>query len=162
MRYPIRHLTIAAALLALALPVAGSGSIEGRWLLVEETYGNGGLNLRRDKPAQTLEFVREGGRLSGRTRLSPDVPELSWPSFGVENGPQPVTVDAVAIPLAENGVRTRYRTPAREGQIQVDIVEEYQLSEDGNSLLGTVTVTLLRNGESRGGYVLHRRYERKP
>ena len=162
MNHLIRYLTVAAALLALALPVAGADSLEGRWLLVEETYGTGGLNLRRDKPAQTLEFVREGGRLTGRSRLSPDVPELPWPSFGVEDAAQPVTVDAVAIPLTEDSVRARYRTPAREGQVQVDVIEEYQVSADGNSLLGTVTVTLLRNGESRGGYVLHRRYERQP
>ena len=162
----LRYLTVAAGLLALSAfvgSVAHAASVEGRWLLVEETYGNGGLNLRRDKPALTLSFVREGGRLTAKTRLAPGAPERPWPALIVKDAPAHMTVEEVVIPLIENTVRARYRARAvHDAPAQAEIVEEYSLSEDGRSLIGTVTVTFLQSGQPRGGYVLHRRFERQP
>ena len=160
----IRHLTIAAALLALALPVAGAASLEGRWLLVEETYGTGALNLRREKEPQTLSFVREGVALKGRTRLTPDGPERSWPALFLEEaGSAAAVVEELTFSPNQDRVHTRYRTPfVREDKVQLDIVEEYVVSESGESLVGTVTVTFLYRGETRGSFVLHRTFERQP
>jgi hypothetical protein len=156
----------AAALLVLTVfagPAAHAASVEGRWLLVEETYGNGGSNLRRGKPALTLSFSREDGRLTAVTRLTPDAREQPWPALTVQDAPAQMTIEEIVIGPVERTVRARYRARAAlDDPPQAEIVEEYSLSEDGRSLLGTVTVTFLQDGQPRGGYVLHRRFERQP
>jgi hypothetical protein len=158
-----RILTVACAVVFLASAAAVAGPLEGRWVLVEETYGTGGLNLMRQKPPQTIEFVREGGRLEGRTRIRPDGPEGPWPAFFVDAADEPLDVHEVWISPTEDEVRARYRTPAvRDDKVRLDIVEEYSLSEEGDSLVGTVTVTFLSHGGTRGSFVLHRRFERQP
>lgn len=153
-----------AILVALAFPTARAGPLEGRWVLVEETYGSGGLNLVRDKPPQTIRFVREGAALTGRMRLGPDEPENAWPVFFLEqDGDAASAVEELSFSPAEDHVLARYRTPfVREDKARLDIVEDYRVSEDGKSLVGTVKVTFLHAGEKRGGFVLHRKFEKQP
>jgi len=149
------RLAYAAALVAaLVGGPAAAGTLEGRWVLVEETYGAGGLDLSHQKPRQTIEFVRERGALVGRATMGEDARLQAWP---------PETGDAqVSFSPHENGVRVRYRTPENDDQFRLDIVEEYRVSGDGRELSGTMKVTFLRAGEERGSFVLHRRFERLP
>ena len=154
----------ATLLVALSFPTALAGPLEGRWVLVEETYGSGGLNLVREKPPQTIRFVREGAALEGRTRLAPDEPERSWPVFFLEQAEAAAAaLEELSYSPAEDRVLARYRTPfVREDKVRLDIVEDYRVSGDGESMVGTVKVTFLDAGEKRGGFVLHRRFERQP
>ncbi len=153
---------LALAALVVAAASAG-GTIEGRWRLVEQSYGAGRANLAdRDTPLR-IEFRREGGRLVGRTWIDgANGAVLRWPAL--PGGP---TVEVLEIDLArdEGQVRARYRTesaPGEEGSLE--IVESYRVSEDGGTLSGSVSVTLLRGDgwESGGSYTLHRRFVREP
>jgi hypothetical protein len=163
----LRNLCACATLVAivtLSFSTARAGPLEGRWVLVEETYGSGGLNLVREKPPQTIRFVREGVALAGRTRLAPDEPERSWPVFFLEQAEAAAAaLEELSFSPSEDHVVARYRTPfVREDKVRLDIVEDYRVSEDGESMVGTVKVTFLHAGETRGGFVLHRRFERQP
>jgi len=155
---------VCATLVALSFPTARAGPLEGRWVLVEETYGSGGLNLVRDKPPQTIRFARDGAALTGRMRLGPDEPENPWPVFFLEQGEAAAAVlEELSFSPAEDHVLARYRTPfVREDKTRLDIVEDYHVSEDGESMVGTVKVTFLHAGEKRGGFVLHRKFEKQP
>jgi hypothetical protein len=44
----------------------------------------------------------------------------------------------------------------------LEVVEEYRVAEGGRYLEGSVRVAFVRDGEARGSYVLHRRFEREP
>ena len=101
-----RTLIAFCGLVFLASTYAAAGPLEGRWLLVEETYGTGGLNLRRDKPPQTIELVREGGGLVARTRIGPQgSASRPWPAFVIGDTPARVSVNELSIAPAEDGVR---------------------------------------------------------
>jgi hypothetical protein len=144
---------VALAAFVVAFPAA-AGTLEGRWVLVEETYGAGGLDLSRHKPEQTIEFVRERGALVAKARMGEDARIQTWP---------PATGDAqLSYSPQEGQVRVRYRTPENDDRFCLEIVEEYRASADGNELSGTMKVTFLREGEERGSFVLHRRFERRP
>ena len=158
-------LTAAFAVVFLTSAVVMAGTLEGRWQLVEETYGTGGLNLRRDKPPQTIEFVREGGRLTAHTLIgSGSQPRRLWPAFVIGDAPARISVSEMLIAPAEDGVRARYTVSAfREGDdMELDVVEDYRLQGDGQTLAGTVRVRFVRGSESRGSFVLHRTFERQP
>ena len=160
-----RILAVVCALVFLASTAALAGPLEGRWLLVEETYGTGGLNLMRQKPPQTIEFVREGGRLAARTRIGPESqPMRPWPAFVIGDAPAQISVSEMLIAPAEDGVRARYTVSSfREGDDMVlEVIEDYRLDDDGHSLIGTVRVEFVRGTGSRGSFVLHRRFERQP
>lgn len=157
-----RRRAVAVVLLGIfaALPAAAA-TLEGRWALVEETYGAGGLDLTRNKPRVTIEFVRESGSLVGRIRLAPEAVAERWPISGPAD--RPVVAKDVELRIApqEDGVRARYLTPENEDRFRLDVVEEYRVSDDGAFLIGTMTVTFLREGETRGSFVLHRRFQRQ-
>ena len=156
--------SVAVAVFLCVLLPAQAGSLEGRWRLVEETYGAGQRNLVREEASQTIEFVREGTQLEGRTRIGPGMPELrDWPSFVIGETAAPLTVHEKLIRPGEDGIRVRYEVAAfRDDDMRLDVVEEYSLSDDGRSMTGTVTVTFLRGSESRGSFVLHRKFEKQP
>jgi hypothetical protein len=161
----LRKLAPTCAVVFLAAAATMAGPLEGRWLLVEETYGTGGLDLTRDRPPQTIEFVREGGRLAARTRIGPGSrPARPWPSFVIGESSARIAVHEILIAPAEDGVRARYTVSAfRDGDDMVlEVVEDYHLEGDGQILAGTVLVKFLRGDESRGTFELHRRFERQP
>ena len=73
-----------SSLLALALLLLLTGSVtaqaatlEGRWLLVKQSYGKGNSNLVRDAAPLHLEFFREGGALTGWLRTGEERSEES-------------------------------------------------------------------------------------
>lgn len=140
-----------------------AGTLEGRWLLVEQTYGSGRSNLVKDEEPLRLEFFREGGGLVARAWFGDGSDGvMPWPSLLTGDGAD-VRVEAIVIASRENHVRARYRTaPAPGEETALEIVEEYRVDEDGKSLTGTVTVSAVRAGEPGGSYVLHRRFEREP
>jgi hypothetical protein len=161
----LQALAAALALVFLTSSTTLAGNLEGRWRLVEETYGNGGLDLGRDKPPQTIEFVREGGRLTARTRIGPESrPTRPWPAFVIGDAAARVSVSEMLIAPTEDGVRARYTVASfREGDdMVIEVVEDYRLEGDGETLAGTVRVEFLLAGESRGSFVLHRTFERQP
>jgi hypothetical protein len=145
----------------LAVSTAGAATLEGRWILVEETYGAGGADLTRHKPPLTIEFAREGGSLAGTIRESPAVAAQRWPIAGPAGAPIAAGDLEVALGPGEDRVRARYLTPENDDRFRLHVVEEYRVSEDGAYLIGTMTVTFLREGEPRGSFVLHRRFERR-
>jgi hypothetical protein len=148
----------------LAAGAAMAGPLEGRWLLVEETYGTGGLDLTRDRPMQVIEFVREGGRLAAHTRIGAGARAHPWPAFVIGETAAGINVHEILIAPAEDGVRARYTVSAfRDGDDMVlEVVEDYRLEGDGQILAGTVVVKFLRGEEPRGSFELHRRFERQP
>jgi hypothetical protein len=160
----LRAAVIACSFLCLATAAAVAGPLEGRWLLVEETYGTGGLDLTRGRPPQTIEFLREGGRLVASTRIGADARSRPWPAFVIGESPAPVAVHEMLIAPAEDGVRARYTVSAfRDGDDMVlEVEEEYRLEGDGRILAGTVVVEFLRGDEPRGSFELRRRFERQP
>jgi hypothetical protein len=158
-----KTITTVTAILLLGIGMAGAGPLEGRWLLVEQTYGSGGSNLIKDEEPLRLEFSREGDHLAARAWFGDGSGGLlQWPSLLTGDGAE-VHVEEFVIAPREDRVRVRYRTePDPREKTGLEIVEEYHVGDDGNTLTGTVTVSLVRAGESGGSYVLHRRFEREP
>jgi len=150
--------------LPLAALAAPPSSPEGLWTLVHQSYGRGDANLaEKDRPLR-LEFAREGAGLSGRIWVGDDVAEArSWPAWVVEGKALPLEIQRWDVESSTGAVTTRYLVrPSESSELILDVVETYHLDKESGELVGTVTVTFLANGEKRGSYVLHRRFERRP
>jgi hypothetical protein len=147
---------------AVAAPAAGT--LEGRWLLVEQHYGKGHADqATKDQPVR-LEFVRDGGTLAGRIWAgSEEAVAERWPAMVVDGEPREIRIDEYRTGRDSEWVRATYTVPPRPGDdLVLKIVEEYRVAAEGRELVGTATVSFIRDGEPRGSYVLHRRFERQP
>lgn len=169
--------TCIALLLALAPRPASRDnarpvSLEGRWVLVEQSYGKGKSDLAGvDKPIH-LEFSRQGVGMTARA-LSEEDPGRSWdwPVVVADGEPLPIQLIHRAI-HAESGIaEARYRLrPSRGDDLILEVVESYRLVEDGEALVGTVRIRFLlpptgaeeKGFRERGVYELTRRFERVP
>ena len=154
------------ALLAAAWPAPAlcAGSLEGRWVLVEQHYGEGRSNLAPDDRPVKLEFSLEGNRLTGRVWAGDaEANAVPWPAAPVKGEPVPAQVRDYSSSPRLDRVRVEYSAePAPGDGLVLEIVEEYRLVDEGKTLEGSVTVAFVRDGEPRGSYVLHRRFEREP
>ena len=161
----LRTLAIGLLSVLLTAPALLAGPLEGRWKLVEQTYGSGAANLVRatEAPLQ-LEFVREDGILKGKVWSGDErARALDWPAVLSDTGAQPIEVEQVRIAPGEDRAEAHYRAgPGPNDGRVVEFVEEYRIAEDGRALVGTVNVKLTRDGEPGGSYVIHRRFERMP
>jgi hypothetical protein len=158
------RIAVAATMLLLAGAAAQAGSLEGHWVLVEQNYGKGGSNLAPLERPVHIEFLTEGSGLTatiwaGEGREA----AVSWPAVISPDGLLPIDLKQRRIDRGSGTVRAEYevRPESSEGLV-LRIVEEYRLSEKGAALSGTTEVSFLRDGEPRGSYTLHRRFERRP
>jgi hypothetical protein len=157
-------LATALVLSSSAVAAPAPGSLEGRWLLVEQRYGKGEADhASTDQPVR-LEFVRDGGTVAGTIRAgSGESVAARWPAMVVDGEPQEIRVEEYRTGRDSEWVRASYTVPPRPGDdLMLKVVEEYRVSTGGKELVGTVTVSFMRDGEPRGSYVLHRRFERQP
>ena len=150
---------IAFASAALAL----AGPIEGRFRLVEQRYERGDANLASQDLPVRVEFHREGGVLAGWIWAGDrEEGALPWPAFAGDAGPVPVEGVEVRDDAAAGEVSARYRVgPAPGDDLVLEIVETYRLVESGGALEGTMTVRFTGGATNRGGFTLHRRFERE-
>ena len=154
---------------ALALVVSFFASVtlaaspEGRWRLVEQRYEAGAANTMADGPALRLEFTREGGRLAARMWAGDDASAaVPWPAFSASEGKRAALVLERGEDALAGEVTVRYRIPPATGDdLVLDVTERYKVSSDGATLEGTVEVRFLGGDKNRGGYTLHRRFERE-
>jgi hypothetical protein len=144
-------------LLTLGATTTRAPSLEGRWRLVEQTYGEGRANLLRGQEPHYIEFTREDGRLAGRVAHGP-------PGSPLERWPALAGLDAaIVFSPEEDRVSARYRIrPDPADDTLVEIVEDYRVMEGGRELHGSVTISLKNAGAPAGAYVLQRRFEREP
>jgi len=167
----IARRAVAASFLALLLAAglapaarAGNGTAEGRWVLVEQHYGKGSSNLAPDEQPVKIEFVHEGGRLTGRVWAgAAEAEALPWPVAPVRGeSPRPRVHDYFSSPRLDE-VRVEYSVEPSPGDgLVLEVVEEYRVVDEGKALEGSVRVAFVRDGQPRGSYVLHRRFEREP
>lgn len=157
----VAMLAVFLLLAAVSAPAAGD-TLEGRWKLVEQNYGKGRMNLADLEAPVLLEFLGgvQGVRATIRTAGN-ESRALPWPAYVNDEGPVPVEVLEVSADPAARKAGARYRVrPSPEDDLVLLIVEEYSLSEDGETLRGSATVTFTVGEEKRGSFVLHRRFER--
>ena len=149
-------------------PLAGA-SLEGRWKLVEQTFGSGAANYAEPGAPLRIEFKREGPRLAGTIWIDGErARALPWPAFTADE--QILAIEGLHLsddPVA-GSVRAGYRVRsfAQDGE-SLEVVEEYQLTDGGRALSGTVTLTPVSNTpsiktSSPPHIVWHRRFEREP
>lgn len=149
----------------LALLVVGAGpalALEGRFVLVEQTYQRGERNLAPLDVPVRLEIAATPRGIEGRIWAGEDpAASIRWPAILVEGTALPVEVHSVrATPTG--GVEARYRTrPAAGDDLVLEIREAYEPSPDGNALVGTLEIRFTGGEGNRGGYTLHRRFERE-
>jgi hypothetical protein len=160
-RTAIRVILLTGLLAALGTPGLAAdppATLEGRWVLVEESYGEGSKNLTADDNRVWIEF--EGSR--AETWLhDPSGSGHEWPAFVDAGGPLPVTPLAVVVDPAAGTAEARYLVSQDPvGGLQLEVVERYALSEDGSALSGNVSVTFVRDGKTEGSFELRRRFER--
>lgn len=150
-------------LLLAAIPVLWAGDLEGRWRLVEQTYGEGSANLASsDKPFH-LELRDSGGRLSGKVWSDDASRALDWPAIDLAAERPPIRILDSSLEPGSDRIRVRYRVrPVPEEDVELEIVERYRLSDGGEALVGTVEVSFHRDGKTSGSYRLERRFERTP
>jgi hypothetical protein len=146
-----------------AVAIAAAGPIEGRFRLVEQRYERGDVNLASQDLPVRVEFHREGGVLSGRIWAGDrEESALPWPAFAGDAGPVPVEAVVVRDDVAAGEVSARYRVgPSPGDDLVLEIVETYRLVESGGALEGTMTVRFTGGTMNRGGFTLHRRFERE-
>ncbi len=146
------------------LPAPGPG-LAGTWTLVEQRYEGGPNNLADPERPLVLELLRDGLELAVRIRGGGDRDplELPWPAFANDEGPLPVEVVELWRPAGGDRIRARYRVrPSDASDLVLEITEEYALTDGGRALAGRMEVRFTGGEKNRGGYVLHRRFERLP
>ena len=151
-------------MLVLAPVAFASANLEGRWRLVQQHYGEGEANQAiADLPIR-LEFLRDRGNLVGRVRIGEaEAPARDWPALEIAGETRTVLLQERRFDETTGEVLARYRLqPAPGDGLVLEITERYRLGGDGQSLVGTVEVDFMRDGERRGGYVLRRRFAREP
>lgn len=148
-----------AALAAFAPIHAG---VEGRWVLTEQTYQGGGRNLAPDEEPVRLEISIGPTGPSGRIWVGPSkAASFPWPSIVVDGRPLPVTVQSLGR-TAGGGVTVAYSVvPAERDDLVLEIRETFEIGETEEVLLGTIDVRFTGGEFHRGGYTLHRRFERE-
>jgi hypothetical protein len=149
----------------VALSAGPPASIEGDWILVEQSYGGGRANLPVSPDLDqrlSLEVRREGAGFAARVRAGRrDKSNRTWPAWVTADGPLPLEVLERTFDAVAAGFSARYHVwPSRNGDTTLEVVERYRL--EGTDLVGTVHVTFERDGQRRGSYTLHRRFERAP
>lgn len=161
---PIAILGIVLAGLCGSAPVLAAGTLEGRWELVEQQYGEGRANQAPQEEPVWLEFSRDGEKLNGSIWAGASRSQaVAWPAHGAGEDRAPVRVRQITTGPLLDQVRAAYTVePAPGNETLLEVVEEYRLSDGGKALEGTVTVSFFRDGKPRGSYVLHRRFERRP
>ncbi len=159
---------LTTALVALAAAVSyphAAGRLEGRWILTGQSHGSGPARaLSPDGVPLMLEFVRSGAELTGRVRMGgPARPMLPWPSVPAGLSQATITKRQVDVDAARGVARAQYTLkPSPDASRRLEIVEEYSLSDDGRTLSGTATVTLIEDEGPAGSYVVRRSFERAP
>jgi len=151
-------------LASLSLPALSADTLAGRWVLVEQHYGKGQANQAPAENRVRLEFSLEGGQFAGRIWAGESATGAErWPVLAVDGESPEPRIEEITPDPRLNRVRAVYTVePARDGDTVLRVTEEYWITDDGKSLTGTVTVSLVRAGQPRGSYVLHRRFEREP
>lgn len=142
-------------------------SLEGKWILINQRYGQGNANLANIEKPVYLEFTYIGSQLHGKIWAESDQSEtlteaLSWPAFVNDNGLVPVEVIKIVIDNISGTAYAHYRVkPSSNDDLILDILEQYQITEQGKALKGEMKVSLKQGETNRGSFVLHRRFERK-
>jgi hypothetical protein len=151
-------------LLLLALSGALAGTLEGHWVLVEQNYGKGKANFAPLDAPVHLEFVMEGAEMAGKVWEGESrAAAAAWPAFDAGDGLLPLQMERRRIDPLAGVARAEYMVqPSPPDGVILEVVEEYRLADKGDALVGTTTVSFVRDGEPRGSYVLHRRFERRP
>lgn len=154
-----RSLSVIAVLATLALPSwTETPSIEGRWVLVEQTYGQGATNLAPRAPALHLDVATglDAPRVlvwTGEQEARP------WPAVPADG--TPAVLEVLAKDVHADGLHSEYRLSPPSGiGWTLDMTESYALDPDSGELVGKLSVSMSREGEPRGSFVLHRRFER--
>jgi hypothetical protein len=143
----------------LATPVAAEG-LEGRWLMVEQYYGDGQANIADKDLPLYLEFTPEGEGWSVLVWPGDDRDKaVQWPAHVTRHGIRPVELLEREILRGGGGIRVKYELPPQGGGTVV-IEEKYSLDPSGEYLTGKATVHILQDGQDKGTYVLNRRFER--
>jgi hypothetical protein len=114
-------------------------------------------------PLLFADHTWAGGLVEGTVRAGPDASgRFTWPSFVTDEGPIPVRVADLTVDPSGSSVTARYFVqPSAEDDLVLEIVERYEAGGDGRTLTGTMTVRFTGGETNRGGYVLHRRFERE-
>lgn len=158
--------TLAAIVALLSAPglAAGPGSIEGRWVLVQQHYGKGQSELAPAERQLRLEIAVEGGQLSGRVWAGDEESDaVAWPGIAMAGVAPPVRVRDLQASPSLDTVRAVYTVEPMPGDgLVLEITEEYRVTADGAALEGSAKVSLVKDGKPAGSYVLHRRFERQP
>jgi hypothetical protein len=106
----LKTVVLAGILLVGLVSAAAAGSIEGRWVLVEQYYGDGGSNLvsATDEPLH-LSFVRDVAGLHGLLWRGADrAGALRWPALLGDDEAGPVSIERLALPADESGIDATY------------------------------------------------------
>jgi len=163
-RLPVRLALALPLLLLLALSGALAGTLEGHWVLVEQNYGQGKANFAPTDAPVHLEFFMEGAEMAGKVWAGESrATAADWPAFDAGDGLLPLQMEERRIDPLSGFARAEYAVqPSPPDGVVLKVVEEYRVADKGESLIGTTTVSFMRDGEPRGSYVLHRRFERRP
>jgi hypothetical protein len=156
---------ITLLLAASSSPAVHAGTIDGRWRLVEQTYGSGGSNLMRSTSPVRLEFVRTASGFTGRVWAADDKSTgTPWPAVFSDGKAYGADLREIDVTASGDGVRAVYVVDLPDDPgVQLEITETYRVSSDDDSMMtGTVTIRMVRGGKQAGAYTLRRRFEREP
>jgi len=148
-------------LTTLVAAPSGTGTLEGRWVLVEQTYEQGSNNLADGERPLHLELRPGPQGWGGRIWAGDDeAGALPWPAFRAGRAPAPPRIVERNEDPAGREIAVRYRVAVEpESGFEIEVTETYRLADDG-TLAGTMKVLFLTPDGERGSYRLFRRFER--
>ena len=144
--------------LAFLLFSAEAATLEGRWRLVEQSYGEGQANLVRTADPLILEFGGRGPQLEARLHLEgPEARSAPWPAFAAGERLDPVEVRQ--LELARDGDLAVFRvSDAGSGVppgIAERIMEPFVSGREGGTGLGLSVTRAI--AQAHGGSLNHDR-----
>ena len=134
MRGITRHiaiLVIALAGLCGSTPGLAAGTLEGRWELVEQHYGEGRANQAPREEPVWLEFSHDGEKLNASIWVGTSRAQaVPWPALAGDEAQLTVRVEeSSASPLLDR-IRAVYTVePAPGDSTVLEVVEVYQLAD---------------------------------
>ncbi|MDQ7007116.1 MAG: hypothetical protein Q9Q40_07775 [Acidobacteriota bacterium] len=144
----------------LAVVASGPTTLEGRWRLSEQYYGEGRHDFQGPGDRLEVVFRTRGAALTGRLLWADDL-QAEWPAYPAPGGA--ARLDRVRSTVAPDlrSATASYRVLPAPGDDTYLLVDEQWTLAGDDRLECRVTLRFERRGRVRGGFAWHRVFVRE-
>ncbi len=138
----------------------GPTTLEGRWRLSEQYYGDGRHDFQGPGDRLEVVFRSEGAGLSGLVMWADDL-EAAWPAYPAPEGAARVEQVQTTVALDLRSATARYRVLPAPGDDTYLLVEEQWTVTAADRLECRVNLRFERQGRVKGGFAWRRVFVRE-